>query len=197
MQQTEQTMQTQPNSATHRDTVRSEHTRLFRYRPPAPCANSRGIRRSPYTNAAIGRASSTWSRSFACMATARHQTPPSTSEGIDLSLTGLGEKKLSFPKEGNLAEVHETILAAFLALGECCEILRAVEGRSKQLLLIPMPPNGFSMSNLQSVLGQAKGYLRPLQREIVMETKVLPAQTRYVNCLPQQENNVLEHELSL
>ena len=33
---------------------------------------------------------------------------------IDLSLNGLGgEKKLSFPKEGNMAEVHETILAAF------------------------------------------------------------------------------------
>lgn len=36
MQQTEQTMQTRPNSATNRDTVRSEHTRLFGYRPPAP-----------------------------------------------------------------------------------------------------------------------------------------------------------------
>ena len=93
MQQTEQTMQTRPNSATNRDTVRSEHTRLFGYRPPAPFraprnprANSRGIRCLAYTNAAIVRASSTW-------------------------------------------------------------------------------------SYLQSVLGQAKGYLRPLQRDIVMETR--------------------------
>ena len=69
MQQTEQTMQTRPNSATNRDTVRSEHTRLFGYRPPAPLraprnprANSRGVRRSPYTNAAVGRVSSMWSR---------------------------------------------------------------------------------------------------------------------------------------
>ena len=77
MQQTEQTMQPRPNSATNRDTVRSEHNRLFGYRPPAPSraprnprANSRGIHRSPYINGAIGRASSTWSRSFVCMATA-------------------------------------------------------------------------------------------------------------------------------
>ena len=78
------------------------------------------------------------------MATAGQQTPPSTSERIDLSLNGLGEKKLSFPKEGNAAEVHETILAAFPALGEGYEILRAGEGRSRQLLLIPMPSNGFN-----------------------------------------------------
>ena len=105
------------------------------------------------------------------MATAGQQTPPSTSERIDLSLNGIGEKKLSFPNEGNSAEVHETILAAFLALEEGHEILRAGEERSKQLLLIPMPLNGFSVSYLQSVLGQAKGYLRPLQRDIVIETR--------------------------
>ena len=131
----QQTLQTLPNSATNRDTVRSEHTRLFGYRPPAPSraprnprANSREVRRPPYTNAAIGRASSTWSRSFVCMATAGQQTPPSTSERIDLSLNGLGEKKLSFPKEGNSAEVHGNILAAFPVLGEGYEILRAGEG---------------------------------------------------------------------
>ena len=111
----------------------------------------------PYTNVGMGRASSTWSRSFVCMATAGKQTPPLTSERIDLSLNGLGEKKLSFPKEGNAAEVHETILVAFPPLGEGYEILHAGEGRSKQLLLIPMPLNGFSISYLQSVLGQAKG----------------------------------------
>ena len=103
------TAQPQPNSTT----VRSEHNRLFGYRPPAlsraprnPCANSWGTRCSPYTNTGIARASSTWSSLFVCMATARQQT-------LDLSLNGLGGKKLSFPKEGNMAEVHETILAAF------------------------------------------------------------------------------------
>ena len=108
------TAQPQPNSTT----VRSEHNRLFGYRPPAlsraprnPCANSRGTRCLPYTNVGIARASSTWSSSFACMATARQQTPPSTSERPITERPG-GEKKL-FPKEGNMAEVHETILAAF------------------------------------------------------------------------------------
>ena len=65
--------------------------------------------------------------------------------------------------------LHKTILA-FPGLGKGYKILCVGEGHSKQLLLIPIPPNGFSVSYLQSVLGQAKGYLRPLQRDIVMET---------------------------
>ena len=133
--------------------------------------SSRG---APYTNSrsahsARGRANNTWTRSFICLAVAGQQTPPSTAERIDLSLNDLGEKKLTFPKDGNVAEVHETILSAFSALGEGYEILRAMEGQSKEILLIPMPPNGFSVNYLQSILGQAKGYLRPLQQDI-MET---------------------------
>ena len=110
------TVQPQPNSTT----VRSEHNRLLGYRPPAPSrapqnphANSRGTCCSPYTNVTIACASSTWSRSFVCMATARQQTPLSTSTELTYHWTAWREKKLSFPKEGNMAEVHETILAAF------------------------------------------------------------------------------------
>ena len=82
------TVQAQPNSTT----VRSEHNQLFGYRPPAPsrAPQNRGTRCSPYTNVAIACASSTWSRSFVCMVTARQQTPLSTSDRIDLSLNGLG-----------------------------------------------------------------------------------------------------------
>ena len=35
------------------------------------------------------------------------------------------------------------IVSAFLALEEGYEILPTMEGRSKELILIPMPPNGF------------------------------------------------------
>jgi len=178
-----------PSQTDARDeTVRSEHNRLFGYRPPAPTRGGRVLRgrssRRPYTNSlsahsSRGRANSTWTRPFVCLAVAGQQTPPSTAERIDLSFNGLGEKKLTFPKEGNVAEVHEVILSVFPALGEGYEILRATEGQSKELLLIPMPPNGFSVSYLQSVLGQAKGYLRPLQRDI-MET------SRGINSSPDQ-----------
>jgi len=68
-------------------------------------------------------------KSFVCLAVAVQQTPPA--ERIDLSLNGLGEKKLTFPKDGNVAEVYEVIVSALLALGEGYEILRTMEGSSK------------------------------------------------------------------
>ena len=87
------------------DSIRNEHNRLFGYRPPGPSrapqprgsATSR-TRRSPYTNSTVGRANATWSRSFVCLAVAGQRTPPSTSEHIDLSLNGLGEKRGTLPK---------------------------------------------------------------------------------------------------
>lgn len=161
-------MHPRPNSAPSQtdghacdETVRSEYNRLFGYRPPAPAQGRmlRGLsRQSPYTNShsAQGRANSTWTRSFVCLAVAGKQTPPSMAERIDLSLNGLGEKKLTFPKDGNVTEVHEVIVSAFPAPGECYEILHVTEGQSRELLLIPMPPNGFNVTYLQSVLGQAR-----------------------------------------
>ena len=79
-----------------------------------------------------------------------------------LILHGLWEKKITFPKEGNAGDVHEKIIECFSALHPGYELLRARDGRSKDLLLIPMPQNGFTEAYLKSVLGQAKGYLRPL-----------------------------------
>ena len=38
------------------------------------------------------------------------------------------------------------IVSAFLALGEDYEILPTMEERSKELILIPMPPDGFSVN---------------------------------------------------
>ena len=136
--------QTDGRARARDETVRSEHNRLFGYRPPAPARGRmpRGSsRRSPYPNSrsahsARGRANSTWTRSFVCLAVAGQQTPPSTAERIDLTLNGLGEKKLAFPKDGKVAEVHDVIVSAFPALGEGYEILRAAEGRSRELLLI-------------------------------------------------------------
>lgn len=114
----------QPKSApTTSDTVRDEHSRLFGYCPPAPArstrqqrGNNRGRGRfNPYRNTAVGRANLSWSCSFICLARAGQQTQPTTAERIDLSLNGLGGKKLSFPKGGDSCDVHETILSAFAA----------------------------------------------------------------------------------
>lgn len=44
-------------------------------------------------------------------------------------------------------------------------------GRSKDLMNLPMPSNGFSVEYLKSVLGQAKANLRPMQGDIPLEDK--------------------------
>ena len=102
------------------------------------------------------------------LASAGQCCPPSTSELIELTLNGPGEKKITFPKEGNAGDVHKKIIECFPALCAGYELLRSGYGRSKDLLLIPMPQDGFTVAYLKSVLGQAKGYLRPLQRDITL-----------------------------
>ena len=106
------TVQPQPNTTT----VRSEHNWLLGYRLPAPSrapqnphANSRGTRCSPYTNAAIACASSTWCRSFVCMATARQQMPLSTSTELTYHWTAWGGEEVIIPqrrKHGRGAQNH-------------------------------------------------------------------------------------------
>ena len=65
------------------------------------------------------------------------------------------------------------IFATFPQLAETgYELMQCAEGRSKSLLKIPMPSNGFSVEFLKSALGQAKGYTHPLQKDIPLEQTV-------------------------
>lgn len=159
-----------PNSAPSvSESARQEHNPIFGYRPPGSLRQSRNSGRT-YRTHASGRqaANASWSRSFICLASAGQCCPPSTSELIELTLNGPGEKKLTFPKEGNAGDVHEKIIECFPALCAGYELLRSGYGRSKDLLLIPMLQDGFTVAHLKSILGQAKGYLRPLQRDITL-----------------------------
>ena len=110
----------------------------------------------------------TWMRAFVCPAFIEQNALPSTSERITLTLNGLGKKKLTFPCNGNAAQVQEVIIDAFPALQTASgyEELRTADGRSKALICIPTSVSGISVAFLKSVLGQAKGFLRPLQKDI-------------------------------
>ena len=155
----------------------AEHARLFGYRPPAACnvrsrgtsARGRGRGRSnssaPYN---LHQRGHTWSRSFVCLAYNNQTHPPTPSERVVLALNNLGEKRVEFPRDGNGAQVHEAIISTFPFLASGYELLRNSEGRGKELMKIPMPDSGFSVDYLRSVFGQAKGFLRPLQKDIVL-----------------------------
>ena len=159
-----------------------EHRRIFGYRPSSGASrsrpgsgNSRGRgRRQPAAFSPYFHRKNTWTRAFVCLAFSEQNALPSTSERITLTLNGLGEKKLQFPCNGNAAQVHEVIIDAFPALQTAggYEVLRTVDGRSKDLICIPTPASGISVPFLKSVLGQAKGFLRPLQKDIVIQAEL-------------------------
>jgi len=166
-----------------------EHRRIFGYRPPvgsvqsARSSNSRGKRggSSPYF---IPR--NTWTRSFVCLAKKDSRSAPSSSERIALSAAELGEKNIVFHKCGNSTHVHEKITEAFPALASAggYEILRIADDKSKNLMEIPMSGSGYSVSYLKGTLGQAKAYIRPIQKDLSLEeSNSIKEESPLVNCV--------------
>lgn len=80
-------------------------------------------------------------------------------------MAGLGEARTSCPQE----DFRDLIPA----LGEAggYEILRKQEENARQLMQIPHLPNGFTVQFLKTALGQAKAFLRLIQRYPVIEIK--------------------------
>ena len=81
-------------------------------------------------------------------------------------MTGLGSKKLSLMVYGDSDDTHVMILEAFPQLREAggYEILRA--SQSRMLEVVPAPTEGYTTAYLKDIFGQAKIYLRPIQRDI-------------------------------
>ena len=101
---------------------------------------------------------------------------PSVQDKIQLGLAELGERKVVFERDGDLRHVHEKLYDEFSQLSDCggYEILCTNAGL-RELMSIPTPPGGYTVAFLRNVLGQAKGYLRPIQKDLslaVNEEKV-------------------------
>ena len=69
-------------------------------------------------------------------------------------------------------EFHEDILDAFpkLSEGGGYELLRTAEGNNKLLDVIPVPPGGYTASFLKDIVMQAKVYIRPIQKDLFLES---------------------------
>ena len=65
--------------------------------------------------------------------------------------------------------MHEKILEAFPILENAggYEILRTGERGNRQLMVISMPPGGYTVPYLKATIASAKGYIRPLQKDLV------------------------------
>ena len=163
--------------------VVEEHRRLFGYRPPnnsrASSSTSSRNGKQPAPKRRVVATSTgdrisipvrnTWTRTFVCLEKRNATTAPSTFEKVSMALAGLEEKSICFSKGGNSQHVHGKILEAFPILETAggYEILRTGERGNCQLMVISMPPGGYTVPYLKATIASAKGYIRPLQKDLV------------------------------
>ena len=85
---------------------------------------------------------------------------------MNLVLAGLGDKRISMNQSKSYTEFDDILKSNFKQLVGTggYEILRT-ERNSKELQSVPVPPEGCNSDYLKSALGQAKEYVRPLQRK--------------------------------
>ena len=169
--------------------VSEEHRRLFGYRPPsssrAACSSTPGSsanrtqlapKRRVVTTSTGSRITipvrNTWTRTFVCLQKRNITTAPTAIEKVNMAMAGLEEKSICFSKGGNSDHVHQKILEAFPLLSDAggYEILRTGERGNRQLLLISIPPGGYTVAYLKATINTAKGYIRPLQKDLELNS---------------------------
>ena len=109
-----------------------------------------------------------WEHQFVCLGSKTQCSPPGAIERGHLMQAGLGGKSLSFMETSDAEMLHEDLLDAFpkLRTGGGYELLRANERNTRCLDVIPPPPGGYTVEYLKGVAGQAKVYIRPLQKDL-------------------------------
>ena len=85
-----------------------------------------------------------------------------------LTANGLGISKLHLFEESDATEIHEAIIDCYPQVKDLgYELLRTVSS-SKKLEIIVAPVDGYTGLFLKNVLGQAKCYIRPILRDIII-----------------------------
>ena len=81
------------------------------------------------------------------------------------------KKRVSVFAYGTSSELQDDLFRGFpkLSRGGGYEFLCAPETGSRELLVIEMPHDGYSVEYLQAVVKSAKIYIHPLQRDIDMK----------------------------
>ena len=110
----------------------------------------------------------TWTHTFVCLASTSCKWIPDTNDRTMLKLAGLGEKKFSVFAYDTSCELQDELIREYPKLGGAggYELLRASENGSRELVLIEMPRDGYSVEYLQAIVKSAKIYIRPLQRNL-------------------------------
>ena len=101
----------------------------------------------------------TWTHTFVCLSDPDDAEPPDASERAKLLLAGLGEKKINVVAHG---DIRNDLLEEYpkLRAGGGFELLRL---RGRDLEVIPIPHEGYTVQYLKTVVQNAKVFIRPIQ----------------------------------
>ena len=93
---------------------------------------------------------------------------PDHGQKTALALAGLGEKKLSLYFHSDAKELCDQLLDYFPKLLKAGEygLLRCGDKGERNLVLIDVPPAGYTVEYLKAVVSSAKIYIRPLQKNL-------------------------------
>jgi len=93
----------------------------------------------------------TLTKLFVCLSQTNDQEVPATSGKISLSFVELDV----FQKDCKASHVFEKRMEEFPPLAECggFEILRTMENSAQRLTALPVPPGGYTVAYLKSILG--------------------------------------------
>lgn len=107
---------------------------------------------------------------FVCLSQIGQYIPPDTADRVRLIQAALGEKRVSCSLESRGTELHEEFLSAFPRLrdGGGYEFLKLDEGSRKCLNVVTPPTGGYNPAYLKAIFLQAKIYIRPLQKNLVL-----------------------------
>ena len=99
---------------------------------------------------------------------------------LPVAMSGLGEKKIVFRKNGKGCHIHEKLLENFPKPkdGGGYELLGTKE-RGRHLKLIPYPRLHYWLSKKYSQ-SQAKAYVPPFQKNLSLSVNSPPCQVNYV-----------------
>jgi hypothetical protein len=114
----------------------------------------------------------TWSHRFFCFASSTTNSIILTKGGKEsLTVNGLGEKVIFISSTANAEEFHSLLLQSYPLLEFCggYTLLRC-NGKSKTLSVLEPAPGGHTPLSLSGIVGQSRVCIRPLQRDILLES---------------------------
>ena len=97
---------------------------------------------------------------------------PSRAARKYLAQFGLGEKKITFNRSRDPLYFKTVLKKEYPQLDEVggYELMRTEDGSRRELVIIPPPVSGYSSGYLaESFLGQALCYIRPVQKNFLLE----------------------------